>query len=74
MRERSSRLVRLGLSGFSAGKHGKCYHTGDDNRSVIQGMVELSGCMVLPGDGAGRAIRQNPTRRRRRVRVIDFPL
>jgi len=28
---------QLGVN--DAGKHGECYHAGDDNRRVIQGMV-----------------------------------
>jgi hypothetical protein len=38
---------------LSASKHAECYHTGDDNRRVIQGTVELRCCMVILGAGVG---------------------
>ncbi len=53
MRGRNSRREELGFSGRSVGKDAECYHAGDDNRRAIQGMVELSGCVAIPGAGAG---------------------
>jgi hypothetical protein len=43
-----------GEAGLDYGKHAECYHTGDNNRRVIQGMVELRGWVAILGAGAGR--------------------
>jgi hypothetical protein len=60
MRGRNSREAWLRLSGLSVSKHAECYHAGDDNRRVIQGMVELRGCVAILGIETGNRRVKNP--------------
>jgi hypothetical protein len=74
MRGHSSRAVWRGLSELSATKHVECYHAGDDNRRIIQGMVELKGCVAILGAGAGGPRSKNPTCQGDTLREINFRL